>query len=79
MGKFFYNAILKNSMAVQHPILQCICHAQNKKYIFVKATLISAKHNHKCTVVDKKNRDTRCYSDTYHRREMKLVPFFMAK
>ena len=26
-----------------------------------------------------KKRDTRCYSDTYHRREMKLVPFFIAK
>ena len=26
-----------------------------------------------------KKRDTRCYSDTYHRREMKLVPFFMEK
>ena len=22
---------------------------------------------------------TRCYADTYHRREMKLVPFFIAK
>ena len=21
--------------------------------------------------------DTRCYSNTYHRREMKLVPFFI--
>ena len=26
-----------------------------------------------------KKRDTRCYSDTYHRREMKLVPFFIEK
>ena len=26
-----------------------------------------------------KKRDTRCYSDTYQRREMKLVPFFMVK
>ena len=33
----------------------------------------------KCTVMDKKKHDTRCYSDTYHCREMKLVPFFIAK
>ena len=26
-----------------------------------------------------KTRDTRSYSDTYHRREMKLVPFFIEK
>ena len=26
-----------------------------------------------------KKRDTRCYSGTYHRREMKLVPFFIEK
>ena len=26
-----------------------------------------------------KKPDTRCYSDTYHRRVMKLVPFFIAK
>ena len=32
-----------------------------------------------CKVVDKKKRDTRCFLDTYHRREMKLVPFFIAK
>ena len=32
-----------------------------------------------CTVVDIKKRDTRCYSDTYHRREMKLVLFFITK
>ena len=28
---------------------------------------------------EQKKRDTRCYYDTYHRREMKLVPFFIAK
>ena len=38
----------------------------------------------KCTFVQswkkkKKKCDTRCYSDTYHRREMKLVPFFVEK
>ena len=32
-----------------------------------------------CTVVDKKKRDTGCYFDIYHRREMKLVPFFIEK
>ena len=33
-----------------------------------------------CTVVDiKKKSDSRCYSDTYHRREMKLIPFFLEK
>ena len=34
----------------------------------------------KGTVVDKKKkRNTLCYSYTYHRREMKLVPFSIVK
>ena len=51
-----------------------------KNNVSMKMTLFVLEFKEsKCTVVDKKKRDTRCYSGTYHPREMKLVPFFMAK
>ena len=43
-----------------------------------KMHILNIKHMYMYSRGQKK-RDTRCYSDTYHRREMKLVPFFIEK
>ena len=83
-NKCFSNNHLSDFSSSMNSSEMCTHNVDEKQYEIRKQKVRKYNSRQKCLIFfmyshGQKKRDTRCYSDTYHRREMKLVPFFIAK